>query len=76
MLDSGVDYNHPDLWDNIYVNAGEVPGNGVDDDDNGWMGIMVFCCFAGIFFFCFVVINLLFVRGDVQCCSAFCSNRL
>ena len=35
VLDTGVDYNHPDLRDNMWVNPGEVAGNGVDDDGNG-----------------------------------------
>ncbi len=34
--DSGVDYRHPDLAANVWVNAAEVPGNGVDDDHNGY----------------------------------------
>lgn len=35
IMDSGADYLHPDLAPNIYVNPGEIPGNGVDDDGNG-----------------------------------------
>lgn len=35
VIDSGVDYNHPDLRENIWTNAGEIPGNGIDDDKNG-----------------------------------------
>jgi len=37
VLDSGVDYNHPDLAANIWTNPGEIPGNGVDDDGNGFI---------------------------------------
>ncbi len=37
VLDSGVDYNHEDLKDNMWVNAGEIPDNGVDDDGNGFI---------------------------------------
>jgi subtilisin family serine protease len=37
VIDSGVDYNHPDLSDNLWVNAGEIPDNGIDDDDNGYI---------------------------------------
>jgi len=37
IIDSGVDYNHPDLASNIWTNAGEVPGNGLDDDANGYV---------------------------------------
>ena len=37
MVDSGIDYNHPDLNDNIWVNTLEVPGNNIDDDANGFI---------------------------------------
>lgn len=37
ILDSGVDYTHPDLADNIWVNSGEIPNNGIDDDGNGFI---------------------------------------
>lgn len=37
VLDSGVDYNHPDLAANIWTNPGEIPGNGNDDDGNGFI---------------------------------------
>ncbi len=36
VLDSGIDIHHPDLTDNIWVNPGEIPGNGIDDDQNGY----------------------------------------
>jgi subtilisin family serine protease len=35
VVDTGVDYNHPDLAANIWTNPGEVPDNGIDDDGNG-----------------------------------------
>jgi subtilisin family serine protease len=35
VLDSGVDYNHPDLINNMWTNPGEIAGNGLDDDNNG-----------------------------------------
>ena len=35
VIDTGVDYNHEDLKTNIWTNPGEVPGNGIDDDNNG-----------------------------------------
>lgn len=35
VIDTGTDYNHPDLKDNIWVNPGEIAGNGIDDDNNG-----------------------------------------
>lgn len=37
VLDTGVDYNHPDLAANIWTNNGEIPGNGIDDDGNGYV---------------------------------------
>ncbi|MDB9374410.1 S8 family peptidase [Nodularia sphaerocarpa] len=37
VLDTGVDYNHADLKDNIWNNPGEIPGNGIDDDGNGYI---------------------------------------
>jgi large repetitive protein len=37
VLDTGVDLDHPDLEDNIWVNADEVPDNGIDDDGNGYV---------------------------------------
>lgn len=37
VIDSGVDYNHPDLSANIWTNPGEIPGNGIDDDGNGYI---------------------------------------
>lgn len=35
IIDTGIDYNHPDLSANVWRNPGEVAGNGVDDDHNG-----------------------------------------
>lgn len=35
VIDTGVDYTHPDLVNNMWVNPGEIAGNGVDDDGNG-----------------------------------------
>lgn len=35
VLDTGIDYRHVDLRDNMWVNPGELPGNGLDDDGNG-----------------------------------------
>jgi subtilisin family serine protease len=36
VIDTGVDYNHPDLAANIWTNRGEISGNGIDDDRNGF----------------------------------------
>lgn len=35
VIDSGIRYTHEDLAENMWVNPGEIPGNGRDDDDNG-----------------------------------------
>lgn len=35
VVDSGVAVGHPDLDNNIWTNPGEIPGNNMDDDDNG-----------------------------------------
>jgi subtilisin family serine protease len=36
VIDTGVDYNHPDLRANMWKNTREVAGNGIDDDGNGF----------------------------------------
>lgn len=37
LVDTGVDYNHPDLRANIWVNPGEIPDDGIDNDEDGWI---------------------------------------
>jgi subtilisin family serine protease len=37
VIDTGVDYNHPDLAPNMWANPGEIVGNGMDDDGNGFV---------------------------------------
>jgi subtilisin family serine protease len=37
VTDTGVDINHPDLAPNVYTNPQEIPGNGRDDDNNGYV---------------------------------------
>jgi len=37
VIDSGVDYAHRDLAANMWANPGEIPDNGIDDDDNGFV---------------------------------------
>lgn len=37
IVDDGVQIGHPDLAANIFVNTGEIAGNGVDDDSNGYV---------------------------------------
>jgi thermitase len=36
MADTGMALNHPDLRGNLWTNPGEIPGNGIDDDGNGF----------------------------------------
>ncbi len=37
VIDTGVDATHPDLAPNMWVNEGEIAGNGIDDDGNGYV---------------------------------------
>lgn len=37
VVDGSVETTHPDLAENIWVNKGEIPGNGIDDDGNGYI---------------------------------------
>ncbi len=37
IIDTGVDTSHPDLRPNLWVNTGEIAGNGRDDDGNGYV---------------------------------------
>ena len=37
VIDTGVDYNHLDLRNNIWVNSAEIADNGIDDDGNGYI---------------------------------------
>lgn len=37
VTDTGVDYKHPELAANMWKNPGEIPGNGIDDDKNGFV---------------------------------------
>lgn len=37
LIDTGVDTSHPDLQGSLWVNADEIPGNGIDDDGNGYI---------------------------------------
>ena len=37
IMDTGVDMTHPDLASKIWTNPGEIPGNGIDDDGNGYV---------------------------------------
>ena len=37
VIDTGVQLDHPDLAANVWTNPGEIPGNGIDDDDDGYV---------------------------------------
>ena len=37
VIDSGIDYNHPELQSSIWTNSDEIANNGIDDDGNGYI---------------------------------------
>ena len=37
VIDSGIDTTHEDLRNILWTNPGEIPGNGIDDDKNGYV---------------------------------------
>ncbi len=37
VIDSGIDITHPELSESIWTNPYEIPGNGIDDDNNGYI---------------------------------------
>ena len=37
ILDTGLDFTHEDIADQVWSNPGEIPGNGIDDDGNGYV---------------------------------------
>lgn len=43
VIDTGVDYTHPDLKANMWVNTNEIPGNGIDDDGDGYIDDVYGC---------------------------------
>ncbi len=46
VIDSGVNYNHPALQPNVWINHGEIPYNQIDDDRNGFVDDVVGYNFA------------------------------
>jgi subtilisin family serine protease len=47
VLDSGTETFHPDLKNNLWINTDELPGNGIDDDKNGYIDDMYGWSFIG-----------------------------
>ncbi len=41
VLDTGVNYNHPTLKDNMWINTDEIDGDGIDNDSNGYIDDIV-----------------------------------
>ncbi len=37
IIDEGIMTDHEDLWENIWINEAEIPDNGLDDDNNGFV---------------------------------------
>jgi len=37
IIDDGIDGDHPDMAPNLFLNYAEIPGNGIDDDNNGFI---------------------------------------
>lgn len=37
IIDTGVDYQHPELADHMWINQGEIPGDNIDNDNNGYV---------------------------------------
>lgn len=37
VIDTGVDYSHPDLSENMWINKNEIPGDMIDNDNNGYI---------------------------------------
>ncbi len=46
VVDTGIDYNHEDLKGNLWHNTKEIPGNGIDDDHNGYVDDVIGWDFA------------------------------
>lgn len=42
VIDTGLDWNHLDMaWENLWLNQGEIPDNGIDDDFNGYVDDLI-----------------------------------
>ena len=47
VIDTGLALTHPDLAGSLWINKGEIPGNGIDDDGNGYVDDVNGYDFAG-----------------------------
>ncbi len=47
VIDSGIDFSHPDLTNQSWINPNEIPKNGLDDDNNGYIDDIVGWDFRG-----------------------------
>lgn len=48
IVDTGVDWDHPDLFGNMKFNWAEIPNNGIDDDNNGFVDDYMGWDFGGL----------------------------
>ena len=48
VIDTGFDFTHEDLQGNVWTNSGEIAGNGIDDDNNGYIDDVYGFNFSGI----------------------------
>lgn len=48
IVDTGVDWDHPDIMDNLFINWNENPTNGIDDDNNGYIDDYIGWDFGGL----------------------------
>jgi subtilisin family serine protease len=47
VIDSGIDFSHPDLTNQSWANPGEIPDNNIDDDNNGYIDDIIGWDFRG-----------------------------
>ena len=40
VIDTGIDYSHPELENAMWTNPGEIPGDGIDNDGNGYICLL------------------------------------
>ena len=59
IVDTGIETDHEDIADRLFVNTGEIPGNGIDDDHNGFIDDVYGWDFSGD-----VAMSPLDVAGD------------